>query len=111
MKSTAKVQRISAHSHVKGLGLDDQGNAHKNAAGLVGQIAARVVGILKILKGFSLFPIILPNVSNFKNVFFKNFQHLHDILQHFTSIFDKYSRFWKKFSTFTLHFSSFSINF
>ncbi|XP_044728321.1 ruvB-like 1 [Chrysoperla carnea] len=41
VKSTAKIQRISAHSHVKGLGLEESGFAIQSAAGLVGQEAAR----------------------------------------------------------------------
>uniref|UniRef100_A0A6M2DJ53 RuvB-like helicase n=1 Tax=Xenopsylla cheopis TaxID=163159 RepID=A0A6M2DJ53_XENCH len=41
VKSTVRVQRISAHSHIKGLGLDAEGNAQQQAAGLVGQEAAR----------------------------------------------------------------------
>lgn len=41
VKSTAKTQRISAHSHIKGLGLDENGTAISMAAGLVGQEAAR----------------------------------------------------------------------
>lgn len=43
VKSTVKTQRISAHSHVKGLGLDESGYAISLAAGLVGQEAAREV--------------------------------------------------------------------
>ncbi|KAJ1526804.1 hypothetical protein ONE63_008375 [Megalurothrips usitatus] len=41
VKSTAKTQRISAHSHIKGLGLDENGLALDMAAGLVGQKDAR----------------------------------------------------------------------
>ncbi|XP_018330156.1 ruvB-like helicase 1 [Agrilus planipennis] len=41
VKSTVKTQRISAHSHIKGLGLDENGYAIQMAAGLVGQEAAR----------------------------------------------------------------------
>lgn len=41
VKSTAKTQRISAHSHIKGLGLDENGMAIDMAAGLVGQKDAR----------------------------------------------------------------------
>lgn len=41
VKSTTKTQRIAAHSHIKGLGLDDQGTAKPIAAGLVGQELAR----------------------------------------------------------------------
>jgi len=38
---TVKTQRISAHSHVKGLGLNENGTAIKCASGLVGQDQAR----------------------------------------------------------------------
>ncbi|KOX69059.1 RuvB-like 1 [Melipona quadrifasciata] len=41
VKSTAKTQRISAHTHIKGLGLDENGVAIQAAAGLVGQEMAR----------------------------------------------------------------------
>ncbi|XP_060925555.1 ruvB-like 1 [Limanda limanda] len=41
VKSTTKTQRIASHSHVKGLGLDEAGNAKPTACGLVGQEAAR----------------------------------------------------------------------
>lgn len=43
VRSTAKAQRISAHSHVKGLGLDENSVPHPEAAGLVGQEEAREV--------------------------------------------------------------------
>ena len=43
VKSTAKTQRISAHTHIKGLGLDENGMANQMAAGLVGQEMAREV--------------------------------------------------------------------
>nr|CAH7747576.1 unnamed protein product [Callosobruchus chinensis] len=41
VKSIVKTQRISAHSHIKGLGLDEHGKAIEVAAGLVGQKDAR----------------------------------------------------------------------
>ncbi|CAB1353789.1 unnamed protein product [Coregonus sp. 'balchen'] len=41
VKSTTKTQRVASHSHVKGLGLDEAGNAKQNASGLVGQETAR----------------------------------------------------------------------
>ncbi|XP_046668169.1 ruvB-like helicase 1 [Homalodisca vitripennis] len=41
VKSTVKTQRISSHSHIKGLGLDENGNAIQMASGLVGQESAR----------------------------------------------------------------------
>ena len=43
VKSTTKTQRIAAHSHVKGLGLDEAGFAIQSASGLVGQEIAREV--------------------------------------------------------------------
>ena len=43
VKSTTKTQRIAAHSHIKGLGLDENGYAIQTAAGLVGQELAREV--------------------------------------------------------------------
>ena len=49
VKNVSKTQRISAHSHVKGLGLDDAGNALPVAAGLVGQATAREVSSLFII--------------------------------------------------------------
>merc|ERR1711934_1318056 len=40
-KSTTKAQRVAVHTHVKGLGLDDEGNAVQCASGLCGQEKAR----------------------------------------------------------------------
>ncbi|KAF8277029.1 putative ruvB-like DNA helicase [Trypanosoma cruzi] len=39
--STTKRQRVAAHSHVKGLGLDAEGSAKPSADGFVGQVKAR----------------------------------------------------------------------
>ena len=44
VKSTTKTLRISAHSHIKGLGLRENGEAIPVAAGLVGQEVAREAG-------------------------------------------------------------------
>ncbi|CAH8572788.1 unnamed protein product [Schistosoma curassoni] len=41
VRSTSKTQRIAAHTHIKGLGLDETGTALSNACGLVGQECAR----------------------------------------------------------------------
>jgi len=41
VKSTTKSSRISAHTHIKGLGLDENGFANQIGAGLVGQEKAR----------------------------------------------------------------------
>ena len=44
VKSTTKTLRVAAHSHVKGLGLRENGEAMPVAAGLVGQEVAREAG-------------------------------------------------------------------
>jgi len=41
IQSTTKTQRVAAHSHIKGLGLDENGFAINIASGLVGQTEAR----------------------------------------------------------------------
>merc|ERR1712072_441170 len=41
VKSTTKAQRVAVYTHVKGLGLDEEGNAVQCAAGLCGQEKAR----------------------------------------------------------------------
>lgn len=41
VKSTTKTQRIATHSHIKGLGLDENGMSIPIASGLVGQELAR----------------------------------------------------------------------
>lgn len=41
--STSREQRVASHSHIKGLGLDDEGFAQEDRNGFVGQRAAREV--------------------------------------------------------------------
>lgn len=50
VKSTVKTQRIAAHSHVKGLGLDETGVPLDIGSGLVGQKAAREVNFTLPMK-------------------------------------------------------------
>lgn len=59
VKSTVKTQRIAAHSHVKGLGLDENGIPLQMASGLVGQTNAREVN-----KRISLFSKQRLNLFN-----------------------------------------------
>lgn len=40
---TARENRVAAHSHIKGLGLRDDGGAEQAAAGFIGQQQAREV--------------------------------------------------------------------
>ena len=44
VKGNTRDNRTSAHTHIKGLGLRPDGTAEKQAAGFVGQAAAREVG-------------------------------------------------------------------
>jgi len=55
VKSTTKAQRVATHTHIKGLGLNEDGSAAEVAAGLVGQEKAReacglVVELIKTKK-------------------------------------------------------------
>jgi RuvB-like protein 1 (pontin 52) len=43
VKSIVKTQRIASHSHIKGLGLNEEGSANEIDCGLVGQETAREV--------------------------------------------------------------------
>lgn len=54
VKSTVKTARISSHSHVKGLGLDETGEAIQMASGLVGQEDARQVRSLALLYNYKI---------------------------------------------------------
>lgn len=47
--STGRTSRIATHSHIKGLGLTPEGVAAEDAAGFVGQEAAREVRSLHCL--------------------------------------------------------------
>jgi RuvB-like protein 1 (pontin 52) len=55
VKSTTKTQRVATHSHIKGIGLDENGEASGEMHGLVGQETAReaagvVVDLIKSKK-------------------------------------------------------------
>lgn len=62
VKSTAKTQRISAHTHIKGLGLDENGTAIQSAAGLVGQEMAREVSVPS-LKAAEIAGVFQPRIT------------------------------------------------
>lgn len=46
VKSTNREQRIAPHTHIKGLGLNEEGRAYQQADGFVGQNSAREVLLL-----------------------------------------------------------------
>ena len=43
VQSTTKTARVAVHTHIKGLGLNEQGRAFPTGSGLVGQEKAREV--------------------------------------------------------------------
>ena len=45
VKDLTRIERIGAHSHIRGLGLDDALEARAVSQGLVGQAQARKVGL------------------------------------------------------------------
>ncbi|MCJ1313382.1 RuvB ATP-dependent DNA helicase pontin [Agyrium rufum] len=55
VKGTARENRVSAHTHIKGLGLNSEGYAETSAAGFIGQTGAReacgvIVDLIKAKK-------------------------------------------------------------
>lgn len=51
VKDLSRIERISAHSHILGLGLDESLEPRMNAQGLVGQVI-KALNFLKILLFF-----------------------------------------------------------
>ena len=51
-----RIERIGAHSHIRGLGLDDALDARKISQGMVGQVEARraagiILEMIKVTRG------------------------------------------------------------
>lgn len=46
LKDLTRIERIGAHSHIRGLGLDDVLEARAVSQGMVGQVQARKVRLL-----------------------------------------------------------------
>lgn len=77
VRSTTKTQRIATHTHIKGLGLDEEGNCIPISHGLCGQEKAReaagiVVDMIKSKKmaGKALLmagPQMRKNCDSFSN--------------------------------------------
>jgi hypothetical protein len=63
VKSTAKTQRIDAHSHLRALGLNEDGTAQQNSGGFVGQLAAREASIYHIYAFIYMFLYFLIVLS------------------------------------------------
>jgi hypothetical protein len=54
VKDLTRIERIGAHSHIRGLGLDDALEARAVSQGMVGQAPARKVGNSHALQFLSL---------------------------------------------------------
>ena len=53
VKDLTRIERIGAHSHIRGLGLDDALEARKVSQGMVGQVSARkAAGVVRAHSGF-----------------------------------------------------------
>lgn len=50
VRNTTREQRVAAHTHIKGLGLRDDGSAEPIAAGFVGQENAREVSTCSMIQ-------------------------------------------------------------
>jgi RuvB-like protein 1 (pontin 52) len=65
VKNTTREQRVAAHTHIKGLGLRDDGSAEPIAAGFVGQENAReVCKLITLCISNHSQPISLCNLTN-----------------------------------------------
>lgn len=64
VKDLTRIERIGAHSHIRGLGLDDALEARAVSQGLVGQTSARKVGsgLLGAVRGYCS-AALLPRVD------------------------------------------------
>lgn len=60
VKDLLRIERIGAHSHIRGLGLDDALEARKVSQGMVGQNRARKVENIKLVIGVILSSLTLP---------------------------------------------------
>ena len=49
IRDLTRIERIGAHSHIRGLGLDDALEARKVSQGMVGQLQARRVRLRRIV--------------------------------------------------------------
>ena len=50
VKDLTRIERIGAHSHIRGLGLDDALEARKVSQGMVGQVNARkAAGVVRLV--------------------------------------------------------------
>lgn len=68
VKSTERLQRIATHTHIKGLGLREDGTATPIAAGLVGQMKAREVRPSSLARAHTT-----PPCATISGRFFRNY--------------------------------------
>ena len=79
VRSTTKTQRIASHSHVKGLGLNEDGTASPVAGGMVGQLEAREVGAVCDVGGGGALFVCLPGARTHSHT--HTYIHTHERAQ------------------------------
>lgn len=52
VKENSRIERIGAHSHIRGLGLDESLEPRKNSQGMVGQVNTFFINVKKISQYF-----------------------------------------------------------
>lgn len=70
IRDLTRIERIGAHSHIRGLGLDDALEARKVSQGMVGQLQARRVRLRRIVFYVGLLMQCLQAHFGFKAAFF-----------------------------------------
>ena len=66
IRDLTRIERIGAHSHIRGLGLDDALEARKVSQGMVGQLQARRVRLRRVLFSVGLLMPCLQAYFGFK---------------------------------------------
>ena len=69
IKDLTRIERIGAHSHIRGLGLDDALEARKVSQGMVGQVNARkAAGVVRAQsrKPGPLFDRYVPHIAPYR---------------------------------------------
>ena len=63
IQDLTRIERIGAHSHIRGLGLDDTLEARAVSQGMVGQAEARRVGPMRVCESVQSFRRLQPAMS------------------------------------------------
>lgn len=81
VRDLTRIERIGAHSHIRGLGLDDALEARVVSQGMVGQVRARKVRINPMYQISCQYHAIVPVLSA-RLAFERGYCHSATALQH-----------------------------